>query len=63
LIAKGIRYLGETIQPDDVVIPIGLDGAIIYHLLVEHYKKYNLVYDLSLTVQPLFWHENQFDSW
>ena len=37
-IAKGIKILGEEIKPNDIVIPIGLDGAILYHLLISQYE-------------------------
>ncbi|MCK4550778.1 MAG: hypothetical protein KAT91_02400 [Candidatus Aenigmarchaeota archaeon] len=43
-IAEGIKILGEEINPNDIVIPIGLDGAIVYHLLVDYYGKKRLEY-------------------
>ncbi len=43
-IAEGIKILGEEINPNDIVIPIGLDGAIVYHLLVEYYSKNDTAY-------------------
>ena len=43
-IAEGIQILGKEIKPNDIVIPIGLDGAILYHLLVCYYDKTNTQY-------------------
>lgn len=38
-IAEGIKILNKEINPNDIIIPIGLDGAVIYHILVNYYDK------------------------
>ncbi|MCK5474312.1 MAG: hypothetical protein KAI53_02805 [Candidatus Aenigmarchaeota archaeon] len=43
-IAEGIKKLKDEIKPNDIVIPIGLDGAILYHLLVNCYDKTDTEY-------------------
>ena len=37
-IAEGIKILDKEINPNDIVIPIGLDGVILYHLLKSQYE-------------------------
>lgn len=52
-IAEGIHITGKVIKPSDIVMPIGFDGAILYHLLTDYYEKYTLDYkdNLGYTVQ------------
>lgn len=38
-IAEGIRIIGNKINPLETIMPIGLDGAVLCHLLNHYYEK------------------------